>query len=321
MDLEKINVDFDVDTLKQNRMNSNNKGNDIKNSYLRKIKDLTQVLNKQKISYTLKVGGSTYQLKSVIFKEKAFNSSTLSNKDLQFIKKVKHHVLKNKVYLNFLDQYFPSNVSYVDANPNLQGQKFTSVKEMDVDEAYWKTAYILGAIDKELYEEGKKGNLGKLTRLIALGALAKSETLYVYEDGKFSHKEELRSELTENVWYSICKRLSDVMQGAKKILGDDYLYYWVDGICFVDSKKNREKLTKHFMKNGYSSKEVDTFMVGFGDKWFAVYDEDYKVKKEFSYKGIINRGISFEDSRRLKRLCNKLMKKDLDIDLLLNDNK
>ena len=319
MDKLDFNVDEQVDALKLKRRNSKFKGNAINSSYLRKIKNQTKVLNKQKMSYTLKVGGSTYELKSVLFKGRAFSRSNLKNYDLQFIKKVKRHVLKNNIHLNFLDQYFPSDVAYMDVNPTLQHQKFEKVVEIDVNEAYWKTAYMMGVINEEIYEEGKKGNLGKYTRLVALGALAKQEMEYVYIDGVFSHVNEIKSDLTENVWYSICKRLSDVMQGAKKILGNDYLFYWVDGIYFIDSKINRKKIKNHFLKFGYTSKDVETFLVGFGDKWFAVYDEDYKVKKEFSYAGIINRKISFEDSLKLSKLCKKLLKDNLDLDLLLKD--
>lgn len=322
MDLTIIDVDAEVDKLKLQRRNTQAKGDGVKSSYLRRVKLKTEVLNKQKMDYVLKVGGSTYQLDSILFKDKAFNSTNLANKDLLFIKKVKRHILKNKIYLNFLDQYFPSDVAYVDVNPTLHNRKITNVKEVDVDEAYWKTAYLLGAIDEELYEEGKKGNLGKYTRLVALGALAKKETHYIYKNGVYSHKEEIRSELTENVWYSICKRFSDVMQGAKQLLGNDYLFYWVDGIYFVNNKTNNAKLTRYFLKHGYSTKEVETFMVGFGEKWFAVYDKDLKIKKEFTYSGIINRKISFEDSRKLNLLCREMMKGNLDITTLIsNKNK
>lgn len=319
MNLDEIDVDAHVDALKLARRKSKDKNNNINNSYLRRIKKKTKVLHKQSMSYTLVVGGSSYTLDSPLFKDKAFSRSNLTNQDLVFIKKVKRHVLKNKIYVNFLDQYFPSDISYMDVNPNLQNQKFPNAIEIDVNEAYWKTAYILGIIDEAIYEEGKKGKLGKYTRLVALGALAKRVTKFVYVDGKFSHKEEVRSELTENVWYSICKRLSDVMQGAKKILGDDYLFYWVDGIYFINTKANRKKITKYFLKNGYTSKEVETFMVGFGVKWFAVYNEKYKVCKEFTYQGIINRRISFGDSKRLRNLCQKLLRTNVDINLLNKD--
>lgn len=316
MNIDDINVDLDVETLKLKRRGGKNKGYEIKNSYLKKIKLKTQVLNKQNMSYTLKVGGSSYELNSVLFKDKAYNNSKLTIKDLHFVKKVKRHIIKNEIYLNFLDQYFPSDISYMDVNPTLQNKKFTNVVEMDINAAYWKTAYLMGIIDKELYDEGSKENLGKYTRLVALGALAKRQTLYVYEDGKFIRKEEVRSELTENVWYSICKRLSDIMQGAKKLLGDDYLFYWVDGIYFVDTPKNRKKITSYFLKHGYEYKEVETFLVGFGEKWFAVYDENYNVKKEFTYIGILNRRIKFNESKRLRVLCKNMMKKDVDLNNL-----
>jgi len=313
MNIEDIDVDKQVDALKLTRRGGKDSSYKIKSSYLQRIKDKTKVLNKQKMDYVLKVGGSSYKLDSVLYKDKAYNKTSLSQKDLVFIRKVKSYVTKNKIYVKFLDQYFPSDVQYMDVNPVLQNKKFTNVVEIDVDEAYWKTAYMMGVISKEIYEEGKKGELGKYTRLVALGALAKKETHYIYVNGKFSHKKEVRSVLTENVWYSICKRLADVMQDSKKMLGDDYLFYWVDGIYFVDSKSNRKKITSHFLKHGYTSKDVETFMVGFGEKWFAVYNEDYKIKKEFTYIGILNRKISFKDSVKLRKLCAEMMKDNFEL--------
>lgn len=319
MNIQDIDVDAQVDALKLQRRGGKDKQYTIKNSYLKKIKEITKVLSKQELSYTLKVGGSSYELDSKLFREKAYNSSSLSMKDLQFIRKVKNYIKKEKIYLQFLDQYFPSDISYMDVNPNLQGKKFSNAIEFDVDEAYWKTAYLMGIINKDIYEEGKKGELGKYTRLVALGSLAKKQTHYIYEDGKFKEKRVVRSELTENVWYSICKRFADLMQGAKKILKDDYLFYWVDGIYFVDSPQNRKKITSYFLKHGYTVKEVETFMIGFGKKWFAVYNEEFKIEKEFTYIGILNRRISFRDSKRLRKLAQQMLKSNIDLKILLDN--
>lgn len=288
-------------------------------TYLKKIQERSNILNKQKIPYTIRVSGSKYQLKSKIFKETAFHNSDMTNTDLQFVRKVKRHILKNGIHLKFLDQFFPSDIAYMDANPFLTHTNFDNVIEVDINEAYWKTAYILGIINEEIYEEGKKGTLKKYTRLVALGSLAKKEVEYNYDENGYVGRKEIRSTLTENVWYTICKRVSDVMQSAKVLLGDDYLFYWVDGIYFVKSKKNIEKLKKFFIQNGYTSKEEKTDKVAFGHKWFAVLNDDNSIKKEFSYSGIINRRISFKDAQNLDRLCKSMLKENLDIDLLHQD--
>jgi len=195
---ETIDIDSLVETRRLQRDGEITPVNRVKSSYLRKIHEKSRILNAQKMPYTIRVSGTKYSLKSDLFKESAFHRSELTNTDLQFIKKVKRHILKNEIHLQFLDQYFPSDIAYMDANPFLIHQTFDNVVELDINEAYWKTAYILGIINDEIYEEGKKGTLGKYTRLVALGSLAKKETEYVYDENGFVEKKEIRSTLTDN---------------------------------------------------------------------------------------------------------------------------
>lgn len=313
---EFIDIDKMVEERRLNREEEITPVSRYKSSYLKKIHNKTKILKRQKVPFTIEVSGSKYQLSSDLFNESSFQKTELTHTDLQFVKKVKKHILSNGIHLKFLDQYFPSDIAYMDANPFLIHQSFDNVIELDINEAYWKTAYILGVINEEIYEEGKKGILGKYTRLVALGSLAKKKIRYIYDDDGYSKKEEIRSELTENVWYTICKRVSDLMQTAKIILGDDYLFYWVDGIYFINTPENLKKMKQFFIDNGYTSKEEETHKIGFGHKWFAVLEEDGSIKKEFSYAGIINRRISFKDAQDLNNLCREMLKKNVNLELL-----
>jgi len=94
----------------------------------------------------------------------------------------------------------------------------------------------------------------------------------------------------------------------------DFKDFPISKILIVDDDESvRIVLKKALERAGYSCKDVETFMVGFGEKWFAVYNDDYTIKKEFTYVGILNRKISFKDSKRLKKLVKDMMMKNRDI--------
>jgi hypothetical protein len=181
--------------------------------------------------------------------------SSLEPTELGFVKRVKNHVKKHRVHEKFIDNfYYPSDINYVSTKNYEPGTKISNVIEIDIDEAYWKTAFNLGVIDDELYNEGSKANqnLSKIARLIALGSLAKQEDVYYFKGMRLMKEETKRSELTENIWYSICKKVSDVMSEAEKIANDNFLMFWVDGIYIKNEPDTVDKIKSLFTDNGYN---------------------------------------------------------------------
>jgi hypothetical protein len=205
--------------------------------------------------------------------------SSQSNKklppvELGFIRRVKNYVVSNMIYENFIDNfYYPQDIDYVSVLKRAPDTEF-EVVEIDIDEAYWKTAHQLGVISDDLYQEGSKenGKISKLGRLISLGALAKKEIVYEFKGSRLYHKEIKRSKLTENVWYSICKRLADVMNEAKEIAGSDFVMYWVDGIYVKKNLAVIDSITKAFKKYGYDVKFKEKLTVKYTDERVFITD-------------------------------------------------
>ena len=151
---------------------------------------------------------NTFQLESAYFGKSISKRSTrISPVELGFIKKVKNYVMNNHIYINFTTNFYsPTDIRYINVKKRPSGTVIDDVIEIDIDEAYWKTAFILGVINEEIYKQGSKQNkdISKSTRLIALGSLAKKIDEYIYKGNKMIKHQQIRSELTENIWYSIC---------------------------------------------------------------------------------------------------------------------
>lgn len=195
--------------------------------------------------------------------------TALTPKDLGFVRKVKNYVEKSQIAVKFCHQLLTTeDIKYIDMQRFEDGTEFDDVYEIDIDQAYWKTAKMLDIISEKIFEEGSKYNIEpglsevdikrrKMVRLIALGSLAKKTKTYRFKGKKIILLPETKTDKakqTENVWYTICKRVSDCMQEAKKAVNpSDYVMYWVDGI-YVRGEHNVKAIQEVFLKWGYESK-------------------------------------------------------------------
>lgn len=257
-----------------------------------------------KINNTLKLQSNYYG-----------NISSKGNKkippmELGFIRRVKNHILKHQIYANFISNfYYPEDIDYVSIMKHGKSVKMDDVIEIDIDEAYWKTAHILNVISDHLYEEGKKSNgkISKLGRLISLGSLAKKKTIYSFKGSRLIKKETQRSLTTENIWYSICKRLSDVMNEAKQIAGKDFIMYWVDGIYVKNDPELIAKIQKCFVKYGYDVKFRENLSVKYTEDRIFVQDQTTKKERSFFIPKQDIKKSSFSDPE-LKEIALKYSK-------------
>lgn len=203
--------------------------------------------------------------------------------ELGFIRRVRNHVINNQIYEQFISKlYYPKDINYVAIKKRESGYEVDDVVEIDIDEAYYKTAFNLGVIDTKLYLEGSKenGKISKKGRLIALGSLARKEEHYHFVGDRL-RRETTRSVLTENVWYSICKRVSDLMHQAKVIAGDDFIIYWVDGIYIKNNPAKIEKIIKLFNESKYDAKIRSNLSVKFTDDKVLIKDKSSNKERPF----------------------------------------
>lgn len=272
---------------------------------------------KQKCAYLFQIGkpfklvksGTTYELVSSLWNEKAFRRG-FSAEDLRFINSVRHHVDKEDIALKFVDTDFKgSEIKYIRVNDFKAGDRVDDLIYIDVNAAYWHTAHILGVISDPIF---KKGNgVNKIVRLAALGSLAKTKSVWEFDGKSFGKKETIRKGETENIWFAICKRVSDVMYKISKEIGKDFVFYWVDGIYIKNKDSAFQKVLKILIENGYSSKFEKVPFVEFREDGFTVQGAIKSDKKEFNW-GLSDKDQSkpitkYLENKRLLKLAKSIM--------------
>ena len=289
-----------------------------------------QLLEKQKVlidmdeEYTIKVINGNYELISNMFSQRTFNKTEYTMDELSFIKSVRSHIKRNEIYAlpHFQDnQVFPEDVHYVKVARVPMFQKFDNVCEVDIDQAYWETAYQLGIITDDIYRRGSKGTISKKARLTALGSLAKKVYKYEYKGNKLIESSVEKDPLLENLWFTICKRVSDVMHQVIESLGRDFVFYWVDGIYFKNNPANVAKAMSVFIENGYNSKFRKINQIYFHEKGFTVNDYG-EIQREFTYPNYTKKGdrVDYAENFKIAAAANTIINSGLDMtDRLKNE--
>lgn len=262
-------------------------------------------LQKLEEEFTLIKINNSFKLESSYFGSLSSSGNrNIPPAELGFIKRVRNHIMKEAIYENFIEKlYYPKDIQYVAVNYREVGTEIHNLIEIDIDEAYFKTAKILNVIDDKIYQEGRKesGKISKLGRLIALGTLARKEDRYHFK-GRQLRKETVRSTLTENIWYSICKRVSDVMYEAKKIAGDEFILYWVDGIYVVNDPEKVKLIIELFKSFGYDVKIKSNLSVKYTSDQILVTDNNEKVTRPF-FIPKQNQNKQYYTDERLKEIA------------------
>lgn len=207
------------------------------NPYL--IPDMEKRLIIRKIPYTLHFTGSTEKIK---WKGGSITHSgiSLEKSHLRFIQQVRKHVKQTGIKEKPLQE-----TQYIGRGAIFRHVNYNKCVEIDINSAYWKQAFLSNYIDDDLYQLGNdKNQVPKQVRLIALGSLAKQETIYYWEPGMKEPKSKgdpIGNKVTRSYFMDICFNVDHCIREAiKKIPEDQYLFYWFDAI-FLRSETDRDK--------------------------------------------------------------------------------
>jgi hypothetical protein len=226
------------------------------------------------------VNNHTYKVESKL--GSYFNTdSKIPFTQLNFIKQVRDYVRKQEVLLKINNDYFfdkkekrnvYSGIKYFDYKKHEENCKYIDdVYEIDINAAYWDTALKLGIINDKLYKKGLK--MHKKTRLAALGSLAKRTKVFSFDGKSMPRKpEDEKTKDTEYLWFKICEKLGETMYRAEQACGDDFLFYWVDGI-YVRGMDAVIKVCESFHNDNYEYKIMKMRWVDFrphdGELWVS----------------------------------------------------
>lgn len=200
--------------------------------------------------------------------------STFKASELQFIKSVKEHIIKNGTYKkirnNFKLEGSTQKIKYFFYNKKYQsGDEFTDCVEVDLKNAYWRTAFTLppvGLFSEEIYQRGL--TVSKKSRLAAIGSLAKTVSVMEFDGMEEKNLPDEPSKQTEFLWHTICHKIGKIMAKASRSAKGDFLFFWVDAI-FVRGDSAKE-IIKLFKQIGYETTTYKCEWVRFEGKKITV---------------------------------------------------
>jgi hypothetical protein len=156
-----------------------------------------------------------------------------------------------------------------------------TVFNIDIKSAYLTALFNLGYIGKELFEEIST-KCTKEERLVSIGMLG-SETFIFRYFGELLEDVEIKQNEYRGIFFDCVKYTDQIMGDLIKIIGDSYLFFWVDGIYFKDESKIPE--IKKYLENQkmcFSMDVLNNFSVGLNKKGkYTVNFEKDGEKKVF----------------------------------------
>lgn len=180
--------------------------------------------------------------------------------ELNFIRRVKDHIIKNGLYKKvpnkFKTESSRKKIRYFFVSDRYHiGDRIENCYEVDLNSAYWETAYKLGLLSDNLYHKGKE--VSKMSRLAAIGTLAKVVKRFEFDGEKERQLRSKKSKFTEFLWPTICARVGKLMYRCARLTKKDFIFVWVDAM-FV--KKEALPTIKEILKAAgyaYTIEKVD----------------------------------------------------------------
>ena len=210
----------------------------------------TQVKNLIELGWDFVLQHGTYTTKIIKPQGKmVFSTIKFRNKVFVAASMIKKDALATELGQQILGhRHLKMNYANSDTLKSYQADR---VLNIDIKGAYATCLYVNGLITENTYNY--LCGLKKDERLPAVGLLAKSHIKYHYSQGKCVKVEPYRSETSE-LFFFLIQQIDCIMREVKWILGDDFIYYWVDGVFFKDttSQKKVDAVMEYLRSMGYN---------------------------------------------------------------------
>jgi hypothetical protein len=137
-----------------------------------------------------------------------------------------------------------------DSKNGLKPCSYKTVLNLDITSAYPYCLFINKLIGLDTFNYLMA--LPKNERLPAIGMIAKKSVWIDYQKGKATTWDVKTGEYA-NIFFFVIQQITDLMAWAADIAGEDFLFYWVDGIFLKPtiSKKKLQEITGIFAEQGY----------------------------------------------------------------------
>lgn len=177
---------------------------------------------------------------------------------------------------------FEKNIQLFDATDDPEAEKLPLMINFDLKNAYPNALFKGGFISADVNDFIQKRK--KIERLQAIGIFASRKSIFNYVSGELRSVEDKQSEL-RNVYFYAAKVTDNIMRAAQRESGEDFIFYWFDGIYIRPNKKTEKRLTDFFESSKIEYKKevimelnIDTHF----DKTFISYKDQKGDNKVFN---------------------------------------
>jgi len=123
-------------------------------------------------------------------------------------------------------------------NNKFINQSHDEVLNIDLNAAYLTALFNIKLISLDTYEYCLR--LEKHDRLVCVGMLASRKEIFYYEAGELQDAGSAEKAEFNNVFYYLVKVIDDTMKKLLDLYGNNYLFYWFDGIYCLDEINSKE---------------------------------------------------------------------------------
>jgi len=218
---------------------------------------VTEDLKRMGVPYTIKQGTYSTTIESEFGKHK-FHTNDYPKRVFVAANMIKKDVKNSKIAKEIM------NTKHQKVNYGANDKHFIinehKVLNIDLSGAYVHALKHTGIITDRTYRYLM--DLGKIERLPAIGMLATSHVVMKYENGKCVGFKSHRSETSE-IFFHLIDEVNYLMRDIEYMLGDDYIFHWVDGVFFKYETDNAKiENVENFLKEldyPFHYEKVDQF--------------------------------------------------------------
>lgn len=202
-----------------------------------------------------------------------------------------HHL--NKVFKIDIDNFITKNDgniprwdnNYREQMFNLDAIEKTLGKQLvmiDINDCYWRTAYLLGYITESTYIKGKKRKDWKIGRNACIGSLIKTKTIQGFTNGKVDpdKRRVVRTPLAYQMIRShIIGHVFRMFDSLFQQMGNTFYMFLTD--CLVTTYDKKRWVEEYFTSEGYKikSKPIEFTAIDRKNKRIDWFDFSAKRKE------------------------------------------
>jgi len=263
--------------------------------------DFLKGLILDKKDFTIKKTG--YSLEIILNGKKYLFSKTDNTQKTFFAhSKIKADIRKSNL---IIDSVPHQQIKFYDVRNFMEFNQeifYPEIINVDIKNAYPQTLFNFGCLTENTFNY-LNTEINKIDRLKAVGMIATNKIIYEFKKGKCFNSYTKSNKENRNLFKAVCFEVGKNMNDCAQLIKDDFLFFWVDGIYFLNEKNI---LPTELLLNSNNYKTTTERLTDFYAKLsnniiFIEFKKDNKLKK-FSLP--LNERINNTELNKINKLFN-----------------